>query len=185
MKSFYEKISQTCKKYKKVAMFIDMDGTISEYHVYEEEKMPINTKGVAINQKPLNNIIEKLKMISNIHNIDLYILTLSKSNLITKEKKEWLKKYISFIKKEKENGKAISQAFEDYEKQYIKTSFVDLSEVYLVLGLKSRSINILNKIIYNSNMEFYNRERAIVQKERIEKEITAQNMNKDDKDYTD
>lgn len=107
---------------------------------------------------------------------------------LKKLKKDFLKskkEIYSFIKKEKENGKAISQAFEDYEKQYIKTSFVDLSEVYLVLGLKSRSINILNKIIYNSNMEFYNRERAIVQKERIEKEITAQNMNKDDKDYTD
>ena len=34
-------------------------------------------------------------------------------------------------------------------------------------------------------MEVYNRERAIIQKERIEKEITAQNMNKEDKDYTD
>ncbi len=107
---------------------------------------------------------------------------------LKKLKKDFLKskkEIYSFIKKEKENGKTISQAFENYENQHIKIGFVDLSEIYLVLGLKSRSINILNKIIYNNNMEVYNRERAIIQKERIEKEITAQNMNKEDKDYTD
>ena len=107
---------------------------------------------------------------------------------LKKLKKDFLKSkkdIYSFINKEKENGKTISQAFENYENQHIKIGFVDLSEIYLVLGLKSRSINILNKIIYNNNMEVYNRERAIIQKERIEKEITAQNMNKEDKDYTD
>ena len=150
MKSFYEKISQTCKKYKKVAMFIDMDGTISEYHVYEEEKMPINTKGVAINQKPLNNIIEKLKMISNIHNIDLYILTLSKSNLITKEKKEWLKKYISFIKKEnwiiidRENGEYNAET-----RNYIKTEKIKekISNDYEHIILLDDDHNVLKQTL--------------------------------------
>ena len=38
MKRFINKVQDICKKNEKVAMFIDMDGTINEYEVYLEKK---------------------------------------------------------------------------------------------------------------------------------------------------
>ena len=51
--------------------------------------------------EPIECIIETLKEINDIPNIDLYILTLAKSLKILKEKQEWLRKYVSFIKRRK------------------------------------------------------------------------------------
>ena len=39
MKKFVEKIKKICEENKKVAMFIDMDGTINEYEVYSESNV--------------------------------------------------------------------------------------------------------------------------------------------------
>lgn len=38
MDKFIRKIEEICNKNKKVAMFIDMDGTIVEYVIYGSEK---------------------------------------------------------------------------------------------------------------------------------------------------
>ena len=37
MNKFLEKINKICRENKKVAMFIDMDGTITVYDIYPEE----------------------------------------------------------------------------------------------------------------------------------------------------
>ena len=39
MKKFLGKIEQICENNNKVAMFIDMDGTINEYTVYSDDKI--------------------------------------------------------------------------------------------------------------------------------------------------
>lgn len=60
--------------------------------------------------KPIEEIINTLEKISKINNIDIYILSLSKNQKITEEKKIWLKKYTEFIPEKnwiiltKENG---------------------------------------------------------------------------------
>ena len=100
MDNFYNTIKEICESNEKVAMFIDMDGTIVEYPVFLEGEITTNTKGKFINEKPLDLIIEKLRKINEINNIDLYILTLAKSNIIVEEKKIWLKKHVDFIKEE-------------------------------------------------------------------------------------
>ena len=97
MSKFYDNIKEICLNNKKVAMFIDMDGTIVEYKVYSEGKITTNTKNKFLYAEPIMYIINELKQINNINNIDLYILTLSKSTTIVNEKKEWLKKYVNFI----------------------------------------------------------------------------------------
>ena len=76
MSKFVNEIKEICKKNKKVDMYIDMDGTIAEYHLYNPEE------------------------ISKINNIEMYILSLSKTKKITEKKKIWLKKYVPFIKEE-------------------------------------------------------------------------------------
>ncbi len=45
MSIFYNKIEKICKENKKVAMFIDMDGTIVEYTVFPEGYINTKSKG--------------------------------------------------------------------------------------------------------------------------------------------
>ena len=97
MDSFYNRVKEICSKYKKVAMFIDMDGTIVEYKIYPEGTMTTEAKGLFVNNKPVKVIIDELRKISKIENIDLYILSMSRSYIIVEEKKEWLKKHADFI----------------------------------------------------------------------------------------
>ena len=108
--NFCEKIENICKKYKKVALFVDMDGTITEYKVYQSGFITNDTKELFLNAEPVNIIIDNLKAVNNIENLDIYILSLSKSKIINEEKKVWLKKYVPFIEEKnyiilvKENG---------------------------------------------------------------------------------
>lgn len=121
MSIFYEKIKKICEENNKIAMFIDMDGTIVEYPVYQDADITINSKNLFINQEPVKVIIEELNEINKITNIDLYILTLAKSNIIVEEKKKWLKKNISFI--EENNWIIVNKEQGEYNKEnrdYIK-----------------------------------------------------------------
>ena len=104
---FYDRINEACKTHKRVALFVDMDGTIVEYNVFPEDFVTTKTEGVFLNAEPLDVV---------------YILSLGKSFIIIEEKKKWLKKYAPFIKEEnyillnKENG--------DYNKEnreYVKS----------------------------------------------------------------
>lgn len=97
---FYNRVNEICKKYKKVALFVDMDGTIVEYNVYPEGFVTNDTKEVFLKANPLKVVINNLENISKIENLDIYILSLSRSNIIVEEKKQWLKKFASFIKEE-------------------------------------------------------------------------------------
>lgn len=121
MSIFYEKIKKICEENNKVAMFIDMDGTIVEYPVYQDADITINSKNLFINQEPVKVIIKELNEINKIKNIDLYILTLAKSNIIVEEKKKWLKKNVSFI--EENNWIIVNKEQGEYNKEnrdYIK-----------------------------------------------------------------
>lgn len=97
---FYNRIKKICKDHKRVALFVDMDGTIVEYEVYPSGFVTNKTENVFLNANPLNVVIDNLKSISRIQNLDIYILSLSRSNIIVQEKIQWLEKYVQFIKKE-------------------------------------------------------------------------------------
>ena len=85
---------------------IDTDTKISYKEKMEEEYQKA---------EPIECIIETLKEINDIPNIDLYILTLAKSLKILKEKQEWLRKYVSFIKEE--NWIIINKENKEYSKE--------------------------------------------------------------------
>lgn len=119
---FYEKIKEICNKYNKVALFVDMDGTIVEYKVYPEGFVTYESKELFIEAEPVKIIIDKLEELNKINNLEVYILSLSKSNIIKEEKLKWLKKYIPFIKEEnyiipiRENGD-----YDSDNRKYIKS----------------------------------------------------------------
>lgn len=100
MDNFYNTIKKICNEKSKVAMFIDMDGTIVEYPIYLKGQISTNTKGKFIDGRPIEIVINKLRKINEIKNISLYILSLAKSSIIVKEKEEWLKKNVDFINEE-------------------------------------------------------------------------------------
>lgn len=100
MSKFVNEIKEICKKNKKVDMYIDMDGTIAEYHLYNPEEISRKMEEEYLKNEPLKNVIDVLEEISKINNIEMYILSLSKPKKITEKKKIWLKKYVPFIKEE-------------------------------------------------------------------------------------
>lgn len=100
MSKFVNEIKEICKKNKKVDMYIDMDGTIAEYHLYNPEEISRKMEEEYLKNEPLKNVIDVLEEISKINNIEMYILSLSKTKKITEKKKIWLKEYVPFIKEE-------------------------------------------------------------------------------------
>ena len=100
MSKFVNEFKEICKKNKKVDMYIDMDGTIAEYHLYNPEEISRKMEEEYLKNEPLKNVIDVLEEISKINNIEMYILSLSKTKKITEKKKIWLKKYVPFIKEE-------------------------------------------------------------------------------------
>lgn len=100
MKKFVQRIADLCSENKRVALFIDMDGTINEYIVFSENTVVKEMEDNYIYISPLSTVLKDLEEIGNISNIDLYILSLSRTKNLTKIKKEWLKKYVSFISEE-------------------------------------------------------------------------------------
>lgn len=100
MSKFVNEIKEICRKNKKVDMYIDMDGTIAEYHLYNPEEISRKMEEEYLKNEPLKNVIDVLEEISKINNIEMYILSLSKTKKITEKKKIWLKKYVPFIKEE-------------------------------------------------------------------------------------
>ena len=100
MNKFIEKIKNISEKYEKIAMFIDMDGTIIEYTIYPANETDVKLAEKYCEIEPIEIVVDKLKEINELSNIDLYILTLSKNEKITEEKKKWLKRYVSFITEE-------------------------------------------------------------------------------------
>ena len=100
MSKFFEKIKKIASENKKVAMFVDMDGTITVYDVYPESDVNKNMADNYQMLEPVNYVIDILRKINEIPNVDVYILTLSRDRSITEEKKIWLNKYVNFIDEE-------------------------------------------------------------------------------------
>ena len=115
MSKFLEKIKTIASKNKKVAMFVDMDGTITVYGVYQEADVARKMAEDYKTAEPLNYVINILEEINNIPNVDIYILTLSRDKKITEEKEIWLEKYVIFVKPE--NWIIITKEIGEYNKE--------------------------------------------------------------------
>lgn len=76
---------------KNISIYIDMDGVIVDYDVgkaFDYDK-----------KRPLLTSIDKLKEISKMSNVELNILSISKTNKGVDEKNVWLDKFVPFIEK--------------------------------------------------------------------------------------
>lgn len=76
---------------KKIKIYIDMDGVVADYDV--------GKAGNFDKKRPLYTSIDKLKEISFMDNVSLYILSITRKDIGIYEKNIWLDKYMPFIDK--------------------------------------------------------------------------------------
>lgn len=85
-----DKINNEFKE--KVIIFSDMDGVITDYNF--GHKLDFKTK------RPIKTNINTLNKLSELPNVDLFILSICNINTEIDEKNNWLDEYAPFIKKE-------------------------------------------------------------------------------------
>ena len=103
-------------KDEKLKIFVDMDGTISDYDMGGGLDYSI--------KRPLKSNISQIEEIADYKNVELYILSVSRHNSGIKQKQEWLDKYVPFIKKE--NRIIISREANDMKRsRYIKLEYLE------------------------------------------------------------
>ena len=115
MQKFMEKIKQISKENEKIAIFVDMDGTIAVYNVYQDESVSKKMEDEYLKVEPVNYVINVLEQLDKLENVDIYILTLSRTLKITEQKKEWLRKNVPFVKEN--NWIIITKEINEYSKE--------------------------------------------------------------------
>ena len=103
LKSFLEKYGD-----KKIKIFVDMDGVVADYVV--------GASGDYHLKRPLWDSIKKLEEVSQMPNVEMYILSVTALNKGYDQKQTWLDKNMPFIKKE--NRIIPSREANDMEESY-------------------------------------------------------------------
>ena len=83
---------------KRIAMFVDMDGVIANLEIDMNNSIVSNKKNLFFNKKPIMPVIDMLHEVSEIVNIDLYILSACVYKEQAIDKSRWLDKYAPFFK---------------------------------------------------------------------------------------
>lgn len=86
---FYNLIKQISEG-QKLILYVDMDGVIAEYDI---AKIDLDF----VNARPLLTNIKTLKMISELPNIELHILSVCRLDSQIKDKHDWLDKFANFF----------------------------------------------------------------------------------------
>lgn len=110
---------------KKIAMFVDMDGTIASLDIDINNDISKNTPGYFLNKKPLQKVIEVLSKVSKFNNVEMYILSACLYKEQAVDKSKWLNKYAPFFKKD--NQLFVIKEVVEYTKKtkaLIKTVFI-------------------------------------------------------------
>lgn len=136
------KFYDTIEKYKdeKIDLYVDMDGVIAEYDIGNFDYNTI---------RPLKSNIKRIKELIA-KRINIKILTICKSNLIVKEKVEWLKKYmpffnlkdVIFISKEEMENQDLSS--KELKSKYLKEN-IDEKNINIVIDDDNEIIKYINK----------------------------------------
>lgn len=99
---------------QKIRLFVDMDGVIVDYVVNDLDYS---------NKRPLLTNIKKIEEVSKMDNVEVFILSVSRTDKGVKQKLDWLSKYASFIKGE--NIIIISRETNNMDTNYkLKTKFL-------------------------------------------------------------
>lgn len=116
---FYEEIEKN--KDKNISIYCDMDGVLAEYDIGNFDYETI---------RPLKSTIKKIEDLYKEKNINIYILSICKTDSIVSDKLIWFKKYMPFLKDEniillskedkKYNGVSSKEIKSNYLKEHAK-----------------------------------------------------------------
>lgn len=100
--NIYEIIKEFAKENsdKKIAMFVDMDGTIANLEVDVNNNIATNTQDFFLNKRPLKTVIDILNKVSKIPNVEMFILSACAYVNQAQDKTKWLEKHAPFFKEE-------------------------------------------------------------------------------------
>lgn len=101
--------------FKKVSIFVDMDGVVADYRFGEGKNIKNNKLGLYLNKRPIYTTINNLKKINEETDCEMFILSSCLYKEQAKEKSLWLDKYMPFIKYENKIF-VLSQDFESRKK---------------------------------------------------------------------
>ena len=87
-------------KTEKQLVLFDMDGVVAEYKYGENPKIQREEKGVYLEKRPILTMIKIAKKLNKRKNLTVGILSSCDFDSQVIEKKQWLKKYMPFIKEE-------------------------------------------------------------------------------------
>ena len=136
-------IKEYMKQYKdkKVKLFVDMDGVIVDYDFGKPRDYDI--------KRPLYDSINKLKEISKMKNVELYIFSVTRKTEGFAQKQLWLDKYAPFFKKE--NRIIISREDNDMTESatlkanYLKEYKRDGSQI-IVIDDDPKNLKAINRV---------------------------------------
>lgn len=89
---------------KKIKLYVDMDGVIADYDIGKPSEYD--------KKRPLYSSLEKLKQVSEMDNVEMHIMSITRMDEGFEEKNLWLDKYAPFF--ERENRVIISRQSNDF-----------------------------------------------------------------------
>ena len=119
---------------KKINIYIDMDGVVADFDMlgFEEKK---DDPDVYLNKRPVQTIINILKDVNELNNVNLYILSVARCENQIPGKVKWLEKNMSFITKEQIN--ILPRDTNDFKTAH------DLKKIFLTGNTSKEEINIM------------------------------------------
>lgn len=149
-------IKEYLKKFgnNNIDLFVDMDGVVAHYEVGEAKDFDA--------KRPLLSSIKKLKIVSKMKNVNIYILSVTRMNQGIAEKNEWLDKYMPFVKKE--NRYILSREANDFrlskdlKTSYLKTQIKDDTVTVFI----DDDVRIINDIRENIPSVYMLKDTALV-----------------------
>ena len=81
-------------------VLFDMDGVLAEYIAGEELLIESETKGIYLNKRPIKSVLSVAEQLNEMVNVEVGVLSSCDFPSQVLEKKEWLCKYLPFIKDE-------------------------------------------------------------------------------------
>ncbi len=147
------KIIKLATEEKKIVnIFVDMDGVIAEYKYGEGIDIENNIKNVYLSKRPLYSIINLIKKISEIRNVNLYIVSTCLFNSQVIEKKLWLRQNAPFII---EDNICILISNSTQERKQLKVDLLKkMSDINAITVLIEDSHEILKLAIQHLDVNF-------------------------------
>ena len=130
---------------RNISIFCDLDGVLAEYDIGNFDYDTI---------RPLVSNIEKIKKLKEKDNINVYILSICKTNKVVEEKINWVRRYMPFL--EKKNIVLLSkEEIKNLESDEIKLNYLNENAKDDINIVIDDDIRIIKRLKENKNLIIY------------------------------